>query len=497
MSKIKIVKITDLYLSDYNPRKRVTERFNLLKLSLQKLGFLSPIVRAKDGEILSGHQRFSAAQELNFKTVPVLEVDCPDLDKRKTLNILLNRSTNDMNNFSKPKELFKELDQNNINKISSLVVDNDDPARCANTKIVETGLLYNINKDRFIDYARNVAASLYFHGISLPIVCKEDLTIVNGIGRLQVALEKKEQTVDVIFVTELEAELADLLLNMLSMDFYIDENYADQLRYGSYRRPLTTRPGLGKGFYIHKFGDISTKNFDFTKNADKWVAKYGRNVVDFGAGKFTDTNILRGMGVNVSPFEPFPITGSNVDLDKARMVTMAFLDDVASCKNFDSVFISSVLNSIPFRSDRENVATVLSGLVGKKSTCYAWTMADNHANYQVIKRSYKNRKCSKLIQFEMDYEPGILLGDISKNPKIQKFHSGKELYDVFKLSFNNVGVKLIGANLALMANNPKIDVSRIRTAIEFEFNLPYKCGNRLDMVDEAKNAFSKRLGVKI
>ena len=40
-------------------------------------------------------------------------------------------------------------------------------------------------------------------------------------------------------------------------------------------------------------------------------------------------------------------------------------------------------------------------------------------------------------------------------------------------------------------------LAKLRHAIEFEFNLPYPDGTHAGLVEEAKEAFSKRLGVKI
>jgi hypothetical protein len=42
-----------------------------------------------------------------------------------------------------------------------------------------------------------------------------------------------------------------------------------------------------------------------------------------------------------------------------------------------------------------------------------------------------------------------------------------------------------------------LDVARLRKAIEFEFDLPYEDGTRMGLVEEAKVAFSQRLGVAL
>lgn len=53
---IKLVPITDVKASEYNPRKNDEKRLALTEMSLRKLGFLLPIYADTSGEILSGHQ---------------------------------------------------------------------------------------------------------------------------------------------------------------------------------------------------------------------------------------------------------------------------------------------------------------------------------------------------------------------------------------------------------------------------------------------------------
>jgi hypothetical protein len=50
---------------------------------------------------------------------------------------------------------------------------------------------------------------------------------------------------------------------------------------------------------------------------------------------------------------------------------------------------------------------------------------------------------------------------------------------------------------AICAKPLKINKERLKTAIAFEFDLPYPDGTRMGLVEEALEAFSKRLGVKL
>ena len=95
---IKLVPITDVKASEYNPRKNDEKRLALTEMSLRKLGFLLPIYADTSGEILSGHQRHLVATRMGFTRIPVQYVNNMDLNERKTVNILFNRATNDPQN---------------------------------------------------------------------------------------------------------------------------------------------------------------------------------------------------------------------------------------------------------------------------------------------------------------------------------------------------------------------------------------------------------------
>ena len=54
---MKLVSIATLTPAAYNPRAVDPERLALVRLSLEKLGWLLPIYATAGGEIVSGHQR--------------------------------------------------------------------------------------------------------------------------------------------------------------------------------------------------------------------------------------------------------------------------------------------------------------------------------------------------------------------------------------------------------------------------------------------------------
>jgi len=91
------VPINDLIPADYNPRKHDDVATEQLKQSILSFGFVDPVISnsspARKNIIIGGHFRWEIAKALEYKTVPVVYVDIPDLEKEKELNLRLNKNT--------------------------------------------------------------------------------------------------------------------------------------------------------------------------------------------------------------------------------------------------------------------------------------------------------------------------------------------------------------------------------------------------------------------
>ena len=85
----------ELVPADYNPRQIDNHQLEALKRSLDRWGFVEPVVMNKrTGRIVGGHQRVKAALALAVPEVPTVWVDLDD-DGEKALNIALNQISGD------------------------------------------------------------------------------------------------------------------------------------------------------------------------------------------------------------------------------------------------------------------------------------------------------------------------------------------------------------------------------------------------------------------
>ena len=108
--KVQDVDPAKLVPAEYNPRSISAHQAEALKRSIDRWGFVEPIVANKrTGKIVGGHQRVDAALALAVQKVPVHWVDL-DEDSEKALNIALNKISGEWNNDTLA-ELLADLEQ--------------------------------------------------------------------------------------------------------------------------------------------------------------------------------------------------------------------------------------------------------------------------------------------------------------------------------------------------------------------------------------------------
>lgn len=87
--QIQEIDISEIFPYAKNPRKN--QAVGKVAKSLDEFGWQQPIVVDKDGIIIVGHTRYQAAQELGYKTVPVVYADLTP-EKAKAYRIADNRT---------------------------------------------------------------------------------------------------------------------------------------------------------------------------------------------------------------------------------------------------------------------------------------------------------------------------------------------------------------------------------------------------------------------
>ena len=509
---IKLVPIDTGRASDYNPRRNDEKRLALTEMSLRKLGFLLPIYADESGEILSGHQRHLVASRMGFEQIPVEYVSSKELGERKAVNVLFNRATNDLQKQDTCTIIKKRLYGTDIEALAAgipdIEVNTPESFPCVYAlHLVDAMKLAKQNHRAFDTHIKQLAKSLERRiGSAMPIVIGEAGNIINGIGRLQVAVEAKRKVIACVKVSAEQEAFASAMLNLLSMDFDMESSYADDLRFNSFMRERTTREtdaagnaALGDGFFKGVFPSNAGRDFCKLEGAalETWKRYYGTCIVDFGAGKLNNTRTLRKAGIAVSAFEPYFVTvGDKIHKEKSLEIAVQFLDEVEAGTKYSTVFISSVFNSVPFMADRKQIAIIAAALCSPGGMTVCWCQSNKAPQFMQTKQKYL--AAEKVLTFDLDYEPNTVLGDISSHPKVQKGHTEEEMREIFAPCFGKVKrLEMISKFWYMEITNPKIDPSALAAALDFEFELPYPDGSRMGLSKRAREAFEHRLGIKL
>jgi len=497
ISMVKAVPIADLYPDNANPRKPDQARMALLRLSIQKLGFIMPVYATDDGMLLSGHQRLTVAKSLGLTTVPTIRVKLKEADI-KGINILFNRATNDFSAFDTGLKASERLHYADVLEAAEELPDFEGEDFYA-LKAVDTNLrgLGSEDGSRYDKKAAVMAENMLRLGIHIPIVMSESGRVVNGIHRLFSAKEHNVKTWPVVTIPDEFADVALTFLNYLSMDFHVDDEFASVLRYSAYRRPQNNRGAVPKAYRFWANGCRTLLDAD-SYSVDYWRHfrdMHGQSLIDFGAGLCKVAPFLRDKGMDCIDFEPYRI---DFEKDKgkpcpilSKQEARRFLDEVADGRRFTSIFLASVLNSIPFPKDRMAVLAIVHALSSKDTVIYGTCRDITDFNYEY--GGIRNAN-----YFVFDSEPGVRVGDVVKNPKIQKFHTQEEADAMFSRLWNKREYWPGGNVFYFKLSSPKgINPKVVASALELEFDLPYADGTTMDLVEHAKICFGKRLKVKL
>jgi hypothetical protein len=503
--------ITSFKGAEYNPRKMIPERLHQVRISLRKLGFLLPIYVNKNGTILSGHQRTTAALAEGYTKVPVVELDIPD-EYEKGMNVIFNKGTNDLDtNASDAKTAFTDY----IEKASNLVGDLPDIPPDTYYPCMEmqditladgmamAGVEVSIN-------LRKAGYGIVASNVFMPIITCNG-KIINGKGRVHGYAAQGYDSFNRIEIAADKADYANLALNFLAMDFDIQSHFKEELRYNAFRRKGVQAQivGLSRTYPYFVYGRIISNTalkyglLEGKTNPDlmllptateearrKFQETYGKVIFDMGAGTLHDAKLMQEAGFDCVPFEPFYTgEGSEPNVELTRELVSHFLDRVRSVKDTgpDSMISSFVLNSVPHHEDRMAYLAILAATAKMKTNVYIGTQSVRTLNGKLDAHLRMNND-----------EPNVTLGNDARFFKAQKFYYLEELEKMLRVFFATVKIKEQESNLFAHCQHPRrVPASLLRESLDLEFNMPYKGGHRMNLNDKAKEVYSEYTGMSL
>lgn len=495
---VNLVPVDELIPDDKNPRKADQTRSAILRMSLAKLGFLMPLFREKNsGLMLSGHQRLTQSKSLGIHAVPVVDVEIAE-EEILNVNLLFNRLTNDFNAFDTGASVRERLNMQQVLELLEEMPDRDLDDHLAMGCAVEPIRQFALAvADQYDKKAAVTAGAFTRMNIRIPLVVSESGLVVNGVNRMFAALDRGIEEWPVVRIPDDIADVALMVLNYLSMDFAVDDDFKDLLRSSAFRRVSNNRGIVPKSYRFWANGCRSLLDAD-SYTTEYWVNfrdLHGRNILDFGGGLCKVAPYLQTKGFNAIDFEPYRVdpvlNEAEPSLKYSREQAKRFLSEIADPKlRFDSIFMSAVLNSVPFPEDRLMVLAIVHSLCSRHTAVYGTCRDISDFDYEyggVRNGNY----------FVWDTEPGVRLGDVSSRPKLQKFMTQDEARGYFQRWWKTIQFWPGGNVFYFKLTDPIVpNIPALKQSLEFEFDLPFRDG-RLGLVDEALKAFSRRLGRKL
>lgn len=525
---IEVARLADLRADELNPREQVDERLAAVALSLAKFGHVLPLFVDDENRICSGHQRSEAARSIGATVVPIVRLRSGDHLHRASRLTLFNLATNDQPDRS-GDGLIGIGDKADIAAVIAAldalpdIPDIDDPnnwpcftARDSGDDLTGWDLptapvaaLLDANPDVSLgapegfEGARSLARPPF--SVIMPIVVDKSLRLVCGRQRLIAAGIMGRENWPIVTVDDdrYNVDQMRVALNDLSMRYDLT-GYTDVLRASVWLNHVRRRINLGIGFihWVAKSGAWA-KDFDIRQpeNAQRWRDYHGTYVADIGAGHLIETGMLTKYArVRSVAFEPFIIDDeAKPDRDLTRKMTAVFLDEIAQGRPFDSVFVSAVLNQVPFEEDRFRVLSLAHALCGPKSAAYVTTQSTGAAEWKYFEAGRRNSRHRNYDLRLPGPEPRTVISAISMGRvMVTKYHTADELRHLLQQLWRTVRLEEKGSSLFARCTDPRpVDPVLVAKMIAHEFDLPWGDGQTLGMVDEARAAFEKRLGVAL
>lgn len=493
--------IDNLWTDPANPRETIPEILEVIKESLRVFGFLLPVFVTENGKILSGNQRHKCAAALNLAEVPAA---IPHISKKKSvtfqetcISILSNLIVSDGDVEHHVPHMTLDSASKLLEELKKLP-DADDMYPVMSAQSIAVADLAEANPacSTGSTTARSGRVARRDYKIVLPVVATSELEILSGISRINGALYDGVQEWPVV-ICDTAPDLCRQVLNAAAMEFDFTA-IKDVIRSAPWLNKIYTRRTLGLGMiqWSCPGGRIKTFRLEDPETKKNWIAEHGLYVADLGAGHLTESADHDLHGIKSVPFEPFVIPPGkwSPDWETSREFTQKFLREISRGRKFDSVFLSAVLNQVPFREDRVKLLTVAHALCDRSTTFYCKTLGYSLINTQ------KTRPIHGSTSFVIDgTEPGTVLTSIpSGRPLIQKFHTKEELEELVRPLWADAEITSKRSNVWAKGKSPrKVNPAALREAIEFEFDLPFWTGETLDLVDEALEAFSRRLRINL
>ncbi len=443
--------------AEYNPRHISQEKLKKLWESIRRFGIIKPIICKQDGLIVAGHQRTKAlrANGVTHAPVYVLPGDTTEADEIQ-FNLLHNGADLDC-----PDGDCWIIDEIKLgwNQVSNIR---------ANWKASQQGVRINIHHliEKFGPWGASVASldGEIIHCNNYAMTC-----IKAGYPLLVYVVE-----------AERKAEFKDYLGEIYGKFHY------GQLEKKTYMQTLA-QPNRGADVP----GTIPRESMLYEEHVYPWLKTNPKaRGIDFGSGRGHNASLARSRGFNVLDVELFRrVVGSNaIDQVWVHRAISQMCHSLTKHGQFDFVVCEAVINSVDSPEAESAVATMIGALCKIGGTVFYSGRALRNVNADMRKGS----KLTKMggpgrMEFIDDYGYSGYFRD--SDWFYQKWHTYEQRMALGPLVGLTPKEKEVGEYWRCWGEKEfHAPWAMVEKAIEFEFELPWPCGQRINRSEMVKAA---------
>lgn len=223
------------------------------------------------------------------------------------------------------------------------------------------------------------------------------------------------------------------------------------------------------------------------------TARKAERGIDFGSGQGDYARLMRGWGYNLNDLELFRRKGgfNTLDTHATNEMIDKLVADISTHGRYDYVICDSVLNSVDSLKAETAVLQFVKALCKPGGSIYLSGRSREYGD-KVMEMSVAASRQSRLVflddnGFSAQYRKGHWF--------YQKFHSKADVRQACK----DYGFKITAQDFDtegwhLMAkNDASLSWDAVKSAIEFEFELPLPAGGKIGRSADVLRAFKKAL----
>mgnify|MGYP000993111003 CR=1 FL=1 len=159
--EIRKVPLSIIKLDESNPNVMSEEQVKGLKLTMEKYGYLQPVILNKDFTVIDGEHRVKLFQDLDKQEIPAYVVDIDNIDS-KMLRQLMNKLHGEHDSKKDVEEFKSIFDENKLEDFANLLGEKHE-------------LLEKVIEDNVVERSRNsdrydVSQDYYVNGVVKQII---------------------------------------------------------------------------------------------------------------------------------------------------------------------------------------------------------------------------------------------------------------------------------------------------------------------------------------